>query len=103
MTTTTATSTLSRAIPLALLRPCPFNPRKTMGDIPGLMASQDTVDARTLLNSLKGLLTIENMGKMKGVLSDADMRILRQASTTAVFRPLKLKSRSPEASLGRGK
>ena len=43
---------------------------------------QSTADAETLLNSLQGLLTIENMGKMKGVLSDADMRILRQASTT---------------------
>ena len=43
---------------------------------------QRTADAETLLNSLQGLLTIENMGKMKGVLSDADMRILRQASTT---------------------
>lgn len=49
---------------------------------PQFAASQDTIDARTLLNSLKGLLTIENMGKMKGVLSDADMRILQQASTT---------------------
>ena len=43
---------------------------------------QSTADAETLLSSLQGLLTIENMGKMKGVLSDADMRILRQASTT---------------------
>jgi hypothetical protein len=49
---------------------------------PNLLSSQDTVDARTTLNSLKGLLTLENMGKMKGVLSDSDMRILQQASTT---------------------
>jgi len=43
---------------------------------------QDTADAETLLASLQGLLTLENMGKMKGVLSDSDMKILRQASTT---------------------
>lgn len=49
---------------------------------PQLLASQDTLTARTVLNSLKGLLTMENMGKMKGVLSDSDMRILQQASTT---------------------
>lgn len=49
---------------------------------PQLTSSQATVDARSLLNSLKGLLTLENMGKMKGVLSDTDMRILQQASTT---------------------
>lgn len=55
---------------------------KWSSQTPQLLASQDTIDSRTLLNSLKGLLTIENMGKMKGVLSDADMRILQQASTT---------------------
>ena len=55
---------------------------KWSSQMPTVLASQDTVDARTLLNSLKGLLTIENMGKMKGVLSDADMRVLQQASTT---------------------
>lgn len=43
---------------------------------------QATADAETLRNSLQGLLTLENMGKMKGVLSDADMKIVRQASTT---------------------
>ena len=49
---------------------------------PQLAASQDTLDSRPIFNSLKGLLTMENMGKMKGVLSDSDMRILQQASTT---------------------
>jgi hypothetical protein len=43
---------------------------------------QGTADAETLLKSLQGLLTLENMGKMKGVLSDKDMQVLRQASTT---------------------
>jgi hypothetical protein len=43
---------------------------------------QGTADAEELTKSLQGLLTLENMGKMKGVLSDSDMRVLRQASTT---------------------
>jgi hypothetical protein len=43
---------------------------------------QGTADAEVLLNSLSSLLTMENMGKMKGVLSDSDMKVLRQASTT---------------------
>lgn len=42
----------------------------------------DTADAEQLLGSLQSMLTMENMGKMKGVLSDADMKVLRQASTT---------------------
>jgi hypothetical protein len=41
-----------------------------------------TADAEVLLNSLTSLLTMENMGKMKGVLSDSDMKVLRQASST---------------------
>lgn len=43
---------------------------------------QDTADAETLLKSLQGLLTLENTGKLKGVLSNADMEVLRRASTT---------------------
>jgi len=43
---------------------------------------QDTADAEALLASLQGLLTLDNMEKMKGVLSDNDMKILRAASTT---------------------
>jgi hypothetical protein len=43
---------------------------------------QDTADAEQLLGSLQSMLTMENMGKMKGVLSDSDMKVLRQASTT---------------------
>lgn len=43
---------------------------------------QDTADAEALLGSLQSMLTMENMGKMKGVLSDSDMKVLRQASTT---------------------
>lgn len=44
--------------------------------------NQTTADAEVLLNSLTSLLTMENMGKMKGVLSDSDMRVLKQASST---------------------
>jgi hypothetical protein len=43
---------------------------------------QSTADAEVLRDSLTSLLTMENMGKMKGVLSDSDMKILRQASST---------------------
>lgn len=43
---------------------------------------QDTADAEVLRDSLRSLLTLENMGKMKGVLSDNDMKVLQQASTT---------------------
>lgn len=43
---------------------------------------QGTADAEVLLNSLRSLLTLENTGKLKGVLSNADMELLRQASTT---------------------
>lgn len=43
---------------------------------------QDTADAETLLASLRGLLTVENMKLMKGVLSDKDMEIVLAASTT---------------------
>lgn len=43
---------------------------------------QATADAEVLRDSLTSLLTLENMGKMKGVLSDSDMKVLRQASST---------------------
>lgn len=43
---------------------------------------QSTADAEVLRDSLTSLLTLENMGKMKGVLSDADMKVLRAASST---------------------
>ncbi len=43
---------------------------------------QDTADAEVLRESLTSLLTLENMGKMKGVLSDSDMKVLRSASST---------------------
>jgi hypothetical protein len=43
---------------------------------------QDTADAEVLRDALTSLLTLENTGKLKGVLSNADMAILRQASTT---------------------
>ena len=42
---------------------------------------QSTADAEGLRNTLTSLLTLENMGVMKGVLSDNDMKIIRQASS----------------------
>lgn len=61
---------------------------KGFGGVFGLHGSylptvrQDTADAEQLLGSLTGLLTVENMDKMRGVLSDSDMKVLRAASTT---------------------
>jgi hypothetical protein len=43
--------------------------------------NQDTADAEAMRNTLTSLLTLENMGLMKGVLSDSDMKVLRQASS----------------------
>jgi hypothetical protein len=43
---------------------------------------QDTADAESLRDSLTSLLTLENTGKLKGVLSNTDMQILRQASSS---------------------
>lgn len=40
-----------------------------------------TADFESQFNSLKSLLTLENMGIMKGVLSESDMKVLQQAST----------------------
>lgn len=48
----------------------------------GITLKQDTADAEVLRDALTSLLTLENTGKLKGVLSNADMAILRQASTT---------------------
>jgi hypothetical protein len=50
--------------------------------VPVALRGQDAADAETLLGSLRGLLTLGNMGKMKGVLSDTDIKIIQQASTT---------------------
>ena len=43
---------------------------------------QTTADAEVLRDSLTSLLTLENMGKMKGVLSDSDMKVLLHAIST---------------------
>lgn len=43
---------------------------------------QETADAESLRDTLQALLTLENTGKLKGVLSDRDMQLLRAASTT---------------------
>jgi len=43
---------------------------------------QSTADAEVLRDALTSLLTLENTGKLKGVLSNADMEILRRASST---------------------
>jgi hypothetical protein len=44
--------------------------------------NQDTADAEIIRDSLKDMLTVESMDKMKGVLSDSDMKVLRSAATT---------------------
>lgn len=46
--------------------------------LPGTPAA----DAKAEFEAIKALLTIENMGIMKGVLSDADIKILENAGTT---------------------
>lgn len=43
---------------------------------------QSTADAEVLRDALISKLTMENINKMKGVLSDSDIRIIQQASTT---------------------
>lgn len=43
---------------------------------------QSTADAESIRDALTSLLTLENTGKLKGVLSNTDMQILRQASST---------------------
>ena len=40
-----------------------------------------TADFEANFNALKSLLTLENMGVMKGVLSDSDMKVITQAAT----------------------
>jgi hypothetical protein len=53
------------------------------GTVEGALPSfrQGSIDAQTLVDQLNGLLALENMGKMKGVLSDKDMAMIRQASS----------------------
>ena len=43
---------------------------------------QDTADAEALRDRVSSLLQLANMGKMKGVLSDNDMKVIKAASTT---------------------
>lgn len=43
---------------------------------------QSTADAEVLRDSLRALLTLDNMDLMKGVLSETDMKIIQSASTT---------------------
>lgn len=43
---------------------------------------QDTAEAEELTKSLQSLLTLDNVDMMKGVLSDSDIKMLRQASST---------------------
>jgi len=45
------------------------------------IAGSPAADYLSKLNSIVGQLTLENMGVMKGVLSDSDMKIIAQAST----------------------
>ena len=48
--------------------------------------SQETADAEEIRESLTALLTMENMDKMTGILSDSDMKVLRKASSTIAAR-----------------
>jgi hypothetical protein len=47
-----------------------------------VMPGTKAADFNAQLDSLKSMLTIENLGIMKGVLSDADIKILREAATS---------------------
>jgi hypothetical protein len=44
--------------------------------------SQNTADAEALRDRVSSLLQLANMGKMKGILSDSDMKVIKSASTT---------------------
>lgn len=51
--------------------------------LPGWVAGGNERNAiLNKINTIKGLLTIENMGIMKGVLSDSDMKVIASASTS---------------------
>lgn len=52
-----------------------------IGSVTGAIPGTPEADFTTDYNSLKSLLTLENMGLMKGVLSDSDIKILQQAAT----------------------
>jgi hypothetical protein len=43
---------------------------------------ESTADVEAKAATLKSLLTLENMGIMKGVLSDSDMKVIAQASSS---------------------
>lgn len=46
-----------------------------------LSVRQDTVDTEAKIDRLTALLTVQNLGKMKGVLSDTDIKILQNAGS----------------------
>jgi hypothetical protein len=51
--------------------------------LPGWVAGGNERNAvLNKINTIKGLLTLENMGIMKGVLSDSDMKVISSASTS---------------------
>jgi uncharacterized protein (UPF0335 family) len=52
------------------------------GKLPDWALSGKQAAVNSKINTLKSLLTLENMGIMKGVLSDSDMKIITNASTS---------------------
>jgi hypothetical protein len=52
------------------------------GKKPEFVMSGEQITAKRKIDQLTGLLTLDNMGIMKGVLSDADIKIITSASTS---------------------
>lgn len=57
------------------------NPAYGLGVFNDPIAGTSAADAKALYDSLKSTLTLENIGLLKGVLSDRDMQILQSAAT----------------------
>lgn len=58
------------------------NPDYMLGVSETPIAGSQAADAQSYFNQLKSLFTLDNIGLLKGVLSDSDMKILQQASTS---------------------
>jgi hypothetical protein len=58
------------------------NPDYALGVANEPIAGTQAADAASYFNQLKSLFTLDNIGLLKGVLSDSDMKILQQAATS---------------------
>jgi hypothetical protein len=58
------------------------NPDYALGVANEPVAGTQAADAASYFNQLKSLFTLDNIGLLKGVLSDTDMKILQQAATS---------------------